>query len=263
MRGSRRRSRLSQIFLVDKRIIGKITESLEISGEQVIEIGPGRGVITERILPKAKKLWCVEIDKRIASQLSRAYPVKRKFSVLNEDILKVDLNSFPKGIIVFGNVPYHISTALIQYLIRYRRRIKCAYLLLQKEFVEKLKSLPGASSYGLLSCMMQYYGRTKILFRVRAGAFRPQPRVDSVFIRIHFNEENRFSPREEERFLELIRTVFKYPRKTVVRSLSQRYPPDTVKEALIDLGFPPTVRPHQISPVAYHSLASFLSKSAE
>lgn len=260
--GTNRRRALSQIFLADKTIIRRISESLDISDEQVIEIGPGHGVITERILPRVKKLWCVEIDKKIASQLSRAFPVTEKFSVINEDILNVDLDSFPGKLIVFGNVPYHISTRLIQYLIRYRHRIQCVYLLLQKEFVARLKSSPGTSSYGFLSCIMQYYGDTKVLFRVRAESFRPRPGVDSVFIRIRFNDQRRQGGAEEERFVKLIQTVFTYPRKTVVRALSGQYQAGTVKEALLRAGLSPSARPHQISCLDYRKLVFFLSKSA-
>jgi len=177
-----------QIFLHDKKYVHKIIDSLNVEGEVVVEIGPGSGIMTAQLIKKAKKLLCVEYDPRFYKLLSQRYQKYPDIKIIQSDILKFSFSRFRKKVIVFGNIPYHISNRLMHYLVENRKKIKKVHLTLQKEFAEKLSACVSTKTFSFLSCYLQYYARVRKVFDIPAGAFLPKPKVDSSFVEIDFYE---------------------------------------------------------------------------
>jgi 16S rRNA (adenine1518-N6/adenine1519-N6)-dimethyltransferase len=216
----RQKRSLGQVFLKDKKYIEKIINCLDLEDKKVLEIGPGKGEITYLIGKEAKKLYCLEIDQRFYSFLKKKFSPKSNVEIICADILKFDLSRLGRKITVFGNVPYHISSKLIEYLIFYRKYITKAYLTLQKEFAQKLIAKSGDGQYTFLSCYAQYYAKVEKLFCIPAGAFSPHPKVDSTFISLEFVKQPPYKAKSEDFLFKIIRRAFSNRRKKVINSIS-------------------------------------------
>ena len=244
-----------QIFLHDKKYVQKIIDSLEVEEECVVEIGPGSGIMTARLIKKAKKLFCVEYDPRFYKLLVNRYEEYPNFNIIQSDILKFSLSSLKKETVVFGNIPYHISNRLIQYLVGNRKYIKRVYLTLQKEFADKLIASVSSKNFSFLSCYMQYYAVVKKVFDIPAGAFLPKPKVDSSFVQIDFYKKLPLMAEDEEFLFKVMRRVFMNRRKKITNSLP------TLKEKgnlLSSLGIDPESRPQNLSVSDFVALANKL-----
>lgn len=244
-----------QVFLHDKKYVQKIIDSLEIEGEYVVEIGPGSGIMTARLIKKAKNLFCVEYDPRFYTLLAKRYKDYENFKITQADILKFHLSSLKSETIVFGNIPYHISNRLMQYLVENRKWIKKAYFTLQKEFADKLTASVSSKNFSFLSCYIQYYAVVKKLFDVPAGAFLPKPKVDSSFVQIEFYKKPVCIAEDEEFLFKVIRKAFMNRRKKITNSLP------AFKERgnfLSSLGIDPESRPQNLSVSDFVALANKL-----
>jgi 16S rRNA (adenine1518-N6/adenine1519-N6)-dimethyltransferase len=209
---------LGQIFLRDRRYIGKIIRILDINGEDVVEIGPGKGCITVHLAEKANKLVCVELDIRFCSYLEKRFVDNPCVEVVNCDILKFPLAKISEKVVVVGNVPYQISERLVKYLVENRNCIKKAYLMLQKEFVNKLLSKEGTKSYTPLSCYVNYYAKVRKYFDVPARAFSPLPKVNSCFISLEFYPLPPYKVCDTDYLFEIIDSAFCHRRKKIINS---------------------------------------------
>ena len=244
-----------QVFLHDKRYVQRIIDSLGVEGEYVVEIGPGSGIMTARLIKKAKKLFCIEYDPRFYQLLANRYKEHANFKITQSDILKFSLSSLKKETVVFGNIPYHISNRLIRYLVENKKYIKKAYLTLQKEFVDKLIASVSSKNFSFLSCYMQYYAVVKKVFDIPAEAFLPKPKVDSSFVQIDFYKKLPFMAEDEEFLFKVIRKAFMNRRKKITNSLP------TLKERgelLSSLGIDPESRPQNLSVSDFVALANKL-----
>jgi len=209
-----------QIFLTDSEFIQKIRNSLDIKDKQVLEIGPGSGVMSEILVEEAKKLYCVEVDQRFCGFLRKKFSKKSNIEIIHQDILRFKLSKLGGKTIVFGNVPYQISSELIKYIIGYRDSIDTAYFTFQKEFVEKITAKPSSSNYNFLSCYIQYYARAEKLFDIKASAFDPTPKVDSAFSKIVFYKELPHKAKNEDFLFKIIRKAFSSSRKKITNALN-------------------------------------------
>lgn len=209
-----------QVFLTDAEYIQKIFNSLDIKGKQVLEIGPGRGAMSGLLAEKAKKLYCVEVDRRFCDFLRRKFFKKDNVEIIHADILKFSLSKLGNKIIIFGNIPYQISSKLIKYLIDYRRYIEAAYLTFQKEFVQKMTAAPSCDNYNFLSCYVQYYAKVERIFDIKASAFDPIPKVDSTFSKINFYGKSPYKVKNEDFLFKVIRKAFSSRRKKVINALN-------------------------------------------
>lgn len=216
----RQKRSLGQVFLKDKKYIAKILDSLDISGKNVLEIGPGQGEISAAISERAKFLWCVEIDCRFYNYLENKFRQKSNVKIINNDILKFPFSQIAKKTVIFGNVPYHISSRLIKYLIENRKFIDKVYLTFQKEFAQKLLAQPSSKQYNFISCYTQYYVKIKKLFDIPAVSFQPVPKIDSSFIRIDFYRNGPHKAKNEEFLFKIIHKAFSNRRKKIINSLS-------------------------------------------
>ena len=211
---------LGQVFLQDEVYVEKILRTLVIENEDVLEIGSGKGQISIPIAQRARYLWCVEIDSRLCHFLTNKFSQKQNVEIINTDILTFSLSKLSKELIVFGNVPYQISSELIKFLVSYRTNIKRAYLTFQKEFAKKLFAQSSSEQYSFISCFIQYYGKLRNFFNIPAGAFSPHPKVDSTFMEIEFYRRPPYKVLDEVLLFKIIRKAFSNRRKKVINSLN-------------------------------------------
>lgn len=233
---------LSQIFLKDKSILEKIFRHLEIDNEFVCEIGAGQGNLSEFIIKKAKYLYCVELDKRYVDYLKEKFINFDNVKIINKDILQISFKYFPQKIVVVGNIPYHISSKLMEHLVLNRYYIKRAYLTLQREFVHKLIAKPQSKDYSFMSCYIQFYASVEKFFDISPKSFYPAPKVYSSFVCIDFEGGiNRGVSVDEKELFSLIREVFRERRKKIKNILPYPYNM-TIKK----LGIEESLRPDDI-----------------
>lgn len=209
---------LGQNFLVDPNIKNKIIAACHLQKDDIVlEIGPGPGALTRIIVAQVKTLYAVETDAGFCEDLKRD-PDLGAVKVIHGDILKYDLKSLPPGTTVIGNLPYYISSPIIERLIGHRSIFPQCFLTVQWEFGRRLTAQPHTKDYGSLSCFAQYYGDVKILFKIPPAAFRPAPRVVSCFVAITFREPQ-IKAHNEPLLFDIIRTAFQQRRKKISNSL--------------------------------------------
>jgi 16S rRNA (adenine1518-N6/adenine1519-N6)-dimethyltransferase len=243
---------LGQNFLNDIRIQQKIIQACELKADDVVvEIGPGQGVLSRLIAPQVKKLICVETDRDLIESLRSELPT---VEIVHADFLKWDL---PSGIKVIGNIPYYISTPIIEKLIEERAKVSTAFLTVQLEFGERLAATPGGKDYGSLSCFAQYYAGIKLLFKIKNTCFKPAPKVDSCFLRLEIRP---FADKavDEEFLFKLIQTAFQQRRKNIVNALKGLTGKEKLEEALIALSIDLNARPENLSLSNYIKLSNVL-----
>jgi 16S rRNA (adenine1518-N6/adenine1519-N6)-dimethyltransferase len=222
---------LGQHFLVDTAALRRIAEAANINGgDEVIEIGPGTGLLTKELLrTQLQRLIAYEVDDRAIEVLQQEFNDPR-FELRHEDFLQADVQAIGRSgdqlLRVVGNIPYYITSPIIFKLIDDRRFINDAVLLVQLEVAERLTAAPRTKAYGIPSVLTNFFGEVEFLFKIKAGSFRPAPKVDSALIRIDFTKgyfERNHLPRSEgfddEAFRKLVRTSFGMRRKTLRNNL--------------------------------------------
>jgi len=221
---------LGQNFLIDENVINTSIEKSNINDEDlVIEIGPGLGTLTEFLLEKAGRVICVELDKRMINILEERFFLYKNFEVINNDILKVDLNkiidenkqkyNLKNGKIV-ANLPYYITTPIIMKLLENKINIESITVMIQKEVAERLSEIPGGKNTGAITYTVYYYGETEKLLEVPKTAFIPEPSVTSEVIKINIRKEPPVKVEDEKSFFNLIKIAFLQRRKTLLNSLT-------------------------------------------
>lgn len=256
------KKRLGQIFLVDPNAQNKIVESACLkSDDRVLEIGPGKGVVTQKIIPLVRSLVAVELDPQLCEYLNEKFKDCDNFKVVHKDILKLNIRRYFRAgkIKLIGNIPYYISTQILEYLLSNSDYIEEAYLMLQKEFAQRLVAVAADKDRSSLSCFVQYHAIPKILFFVKKGSFWPVPKVDSAFVRLKIRKEPPVSVKSKEKLFKIIRTSFMQRRKTLRNSLSEIVPEDKLKDFFIFYSLDPNIRPQDMSLSDFANLANFLS----
>ncbi|MBN1794428.1 MAG: ribosomal RNA small subunit methyltransferase A [Candidatus Omnitrophica bacterium] len=221
---------LGQNFLVDPHYQDKILQCIPATREDVLlEIGPGLGNLTESLLERAGTLIAVEKDIQFCKILQQQFAHYTNLHILNTDILSFDIRSFLNKhnivrdkIIVFGNLPYYITTPILEHLVDHRNIIKSAYLTLQHEVAKRLSTAEGSRLYGRLSVFLQFYAELTLLATIPPEAFYPAPDVRSAFIEILFHEELPVCVKDEALFFELVKCAFSARRKNILNALSTK-----------------------------------------
>ncbi len=241
--------RLGQNFLIDPNIVRKIVALAEIPpNDRVLEIGPGRGVLTEVLCKTAGHVTAVEIDPRLHDYLAERQAEFPNLTLVLDDALVYPVESLPVGTIVVANLPYYISTPLLFRLLDQRDRFPRLVLMLQNEVADRLVAKPGSSDYGVLSVMAQYAAEITKAFRVSAQCFRPRPDVGSAVVLLRTRERRELSPAEEPKFAALVKAAFAHRRKTLVNSLKDEgYDQVRIAGALERLTLSPSVRAEVLS----------------
>ena len=248
------RKRFGQHFLKDNQVIEKIVSSFSpTSKDTVVEIGPGTGVLTEKLLGYLDHLFVVELDRDLANRLLARYD-SSALTVIQQDILKFnfqDLNVSPnKKFRVIGNLPYNISTPLIFHLIQNIGQIQDMHFMLQKEVAERLSAAPGSRHYGRLTVMSNLWLNCECLFNVGPESFHPPPKVDSTVLSLK-PVDKPLLPKDTNRFNTMVRKAFSHRRKTLKNSLKDYLTESQFYTAGID----PTLRAEMLSVSDFIKLA--------
>ena len=231
-----------QNFLVDNNLLNKIINTIEInSSENVLEIGPGQGALSEKIVNTCNKLSMVEIDPDLIAIL-KEHDKLSQAEIINQDILKVDLPALDiKNPVVVGNNPYNITSPILFWLIKHLTSWNRAYLMVQKELAQRLTANIGTKDYSRLTIMTSLYFDIRICFLISPNVFLPKPRVQSAFIEIIKKENSYHNDINLKLFDQIVRMAFNQRRKMLRNSLSSLE--IDVKNCAIDF----TKRPEQLS----------------
>ncbi|MGQ0509729.1 MAG: 16S rRNA (adenine(1518)-N(6)/adenine(1519)-N(6))-dimethyltransferase RsmA [Betaproteobacteria bacterium] len=243
--GHRPRKRFGQHFLHDQGVLARIVEALQPgSGDAVVEIGPGAGALTRKLLEKVGTLTAIEIDRDLADALEAEFP-KERLSLHRADVLAFDFNALPEGARIIGNLPYNISTPILFRLSENAGRFRDFHFMLQLEVVDRMVAAPSTPAYGRLSVMLQTRFAMSRLFKVGAGAFRPPPRVESAVVRM-VPLQGVDLPLN---FADVVRRAFSARRKTLRNALG------LAPEQFVALGLDPGLRPENLAPQDYVRIA--------
>ena len=218
----RARKRFGQNFLHDPIIIQRIIDAINPqANDHIIEIGPGKGAITQPLLERVQHLDVIEIDRDLAGSLLEKLDAKQtQLTIHQQDALKTDFSRFGTSKLrIIGNLPYNISTPLLFHLLTFSNQIHDMIFMLQKEVVDRICAKSGSKQYGRLSVMLQYYFDVQRLFTVKPGSFIPAPKVDSAIVKlIPFKiPEHKLS--NPESFSLIVRDAFSQRRKTIRNAL--------------------------------------------
>lgn len=231
------KKRLGQNFLIDPNIIRKIADVISPSQDDtIIEIGPGKGALTELLLQSGAQVHAIEIDDDLIPDLEIKFSNYNNFHLHHCDALKFDFSSifqYAKKVKYTGNVPYNITTPLLEIAFDNAAYIDTVYFLVQKEVARRIAGVPSTKEYGILSVMVQYYGNPTLHFDVSPNVFRPIPKVVSAFISIKV-DENRIDRNFLPIFRNVVKTAFNKRRKTLRNSLRELLP-NNIKNCPIDL----------------------------
>ena len=251
------RKSLGQHFLSDRRILGRIADALQLKGgETVVEIGPGRGALTDILAERAGRLIAIEYDRALADLLRQRYAKRGNVLIAEADVLDVSLGELAAGpYVLVGNVPYYITTPILFHALVPPRAERSVYLV-QREVADRLAAAPGSKEYGGLTVNVAAVAKAETLFRVPAGAFSPPPKVESAVVRITPLVEPLVEPAEERPLRTLVQNAFGMRRKQmrrVVRSLLALDAP--AADALLAAAhIDPEVRPETLSPEQFVAL---------
>ncbi len=245
------RKRFGQHFLTDPRALDRIVEALDVSpGDTVVEIGPGRGVLTDRLAAAAGRVIAVEIDRDLVRHLRDRYAGRAGIEVVEGDALAFDWAARAGGpYLLAGNLPYYITTPLL-FRILASPRPERAVLLVQREVAARLAAAPAASDYGALSVNVQVTATVKTVARVAAGAFHPRPAVDSAIVLVTPRREPLVPADQEPSFRRFVQAAFGMRRKQLLRVMRELWVPDAGAAAAIlaSLGLEAAARPEVVSP---------------
>ena len=210
------RQKLGQHFLIKGKILERIAEAVCPRREPlVIEIGPGKGALTERLLARADRVVAIELDAYLAEHLRQKFP--ERLEVVQGDVLETDLNQWGPAVVA-GNLPYYISTAILSKALAPPSLLSRGVFLVQKEVAERVTAAPGNRDYGYLSVESQLYANVRMLFEVKPGSFHPPPKVDSAVISFTSKGAG-----EQSDFLKFVRMCFRHKRKTIRNNLAEMY----------------------------------------
>ena len=252
------RKRYGQHFLTDPRILARIAEALQLTGsETVVEIGPGRGALTEYLLRKAKRVVAIEIDRDLVPKLKEKF-AGAPLTVVEGDVLETSLAQAAgtDEFVLAGNVPYYITTPILFHALQRPRAARAVYLV-QREVAERVIAAAGSEEYGALSVNVQALAKPEIVFRVPSGAFTPAPKVDSAVLRVTPLANPAIGPGEEVHFRGLVQSAFGFRRKQmrrVVRTIASATV-ERAEELLAAAAIEPEARPETLTVAQFAALS--------
>ncbi len=260
-----------QNFLIDSNILENIIDAAEVTKDDcVIEIGPGIGTMTQYLCENAREVVAVEIDKNLIPILADTLSAYDNITVINEDILKVDINKIVqeknqgRPVKVVANLPYYITTPIIMGLFESHVPLDSITIMVQKEVADRMQVGPGTKDYGALSLAVQYYADPQIEMIVPATCFMPRPNVDSAVIKLTRYQNPPVQALDEGFMFDVIRASFNQRRKTLVNGLTNagnlKVSKDKVLEVLEEMGLPATIRGEALTLEQFARLSDLLKK---
>ncbi|MDD3746716.1 MAG: 16S rRNA (adenine(1518)-N(6)/adenine(1519)-N(6))-dimethyltransferase RsmA [Anaerostipes sp.] len=263
--------RFGQNFLIDSHVLEKIIEAANITKDDfVLEIGPGIGTMTQYLAEHAREVMAVEIDGNLIPILEDTLSEYDNVSVLNQDILKVDIGAIAKEkndgkpIKVVANLPYYITTPIIMGLFESKVPMDSITVMVQKEVASRMQVGPGTKEYGALSLAVQYYAKPYIVANVPPNCFMPRPKVGSAVIRLTKYQKPPVTVKDEKLLFQLIRASFNQRRKTLQNGINNsnlNFSKQQVVDALDTMGISPTIRGEALTLEQFARLSDLLYES--
>lgn len=257
-----------QNFLIDENIVNDIITGAQVNKDDlIIEIGPGLGTLTSLLLEKAGKVICVELDKKMINVLKERFILYNNFELLNNDILKVDLNRLIsesktnlKNVKVVANLPYYITTPIIMKLLEDKLDLTSITVMVQKEVAERLAGIHGGKEIGSITCSINYYTNPEIIINVPRNSFIPAPNVDSAVIKFDILKEPKIKVSNEELFFKVIKFSFLQKRKTLINSLSNSglVSKESLEKILNDLNIDLKIRAEQLPLEQFGKISDYI-----
>lgn len=262
--------KLGQNFLIDPHVLDKIINAAQITKEDcVLEIGPGIGVMTQRLAELARHVVTVEIDKNLIPILEETLQGYDNITLINQDIMKVDINELVDAynggtaIKVVANLPYYITTPIIMRLFESHVPVDNITVMVQKEVADRMQVGPGSKDYGALSLAVQYYAEPYIVANVPPNCFIPRPNVGSAVIRLTRHRNPAVETKNPELMFRIIRASFNQRRKTLQNGLNNSpelsYSKEMIAQAIDSLGVPPLVRGESLTLKQFAQLADWFA----
>lgn len=259
-----KKAKLGQNFLTDRRAAVRIVDALgDISNSLVVEIGPGRGALTETLAQRAGRVIAIEFDRMLATGLRMNYSARfPNLEILEGDVLSIDFRTVlhrtigplddlrplkPDRVRLLGNLPYYITSDILLHLFEFHDQFDLIVIMVQREVADRIAARPGSRDYGLLSATAQLYTQVEKLFTLPPGAFAPPPKVHSTVLRMKVAprfDELEVAPTE---FIDFLKLAFAMKRKTLVNNLKKRYPEEQIRAALKQAGLRADVRAEAVS----------------
>ena len=254
----KRKPRLGQNFLIDHSAARRIVEALgDVSTRNVIEIGPGRGMLTDVLVKRARKVIAIELDHVLAAQLRMRYATLTNVEILESDFVTVEWTSMvgrrpgplhdlrptqPETVDIVGNLPYYVTSDIVLRILGEHKNIGRAVIMVQREVADRIAAESGSRDYGLLSATTQLFARVENLFTLPPEAFDPPPKVHSSVLRLTMAPRSGELQIDAEPFVEMLKLAFAQKRKTLVNNLKGRYDDKAVRAALKAAGVRADVR---------------------
>jgi 16S rRNA (adenine1518-N6/adenine1519-N6)-dimethyltransferase len=249
--------RLGQHFLTDDRVVQRIADALDIGAhDTVVEIGPGRGVLTDLLAARAGRVVAVELDRALAGILRERYADRPSVEIVERDILSVEIASLGgDGYLLAGNVPYYITTPILFHALKPPLPARAVFLV-QREVAERAMAPEGSRTYGALSVNLQAVASVEIVCNVPAGAFRPPPKVESAVMLVRPLDVPLVSTEERVAFQNFVQSVFGLRRKQMVRVIRTilSLDPEQAAQLLHAADVDPETRPETLAPADFARL---------
>ena len=264
--------KLGQNFLINDEVINGIVEASNIQKEDlVIEIGPGLGTLTSELLENAGKVIAIELDENMLPILNDRFKLYDNFELLNEDVLKVDLNKLISENMgglskakVVANLPYYITTPIIMKLLENKLNIESITVMVQKEVADRITAKPGDKLSGSITYSVDYYAEAEKIVFVDKSSFIPAPEVDSEVIKLQIREEPKVHVENEELFFKVIKASFMQRRKTLLNGLNNSgiiKDKEILKEILQKLGLSVDIRGEKLTIEQFAELSNLIDKT--
>lgn len=261
--------KFGQNFLIDEHVIDKILRAADITKDDVVlEIGPGFGTMTQYMAERAKEVIAVEIDNNLIPILQETLADYDNVTIINDDILKVDLNALAKEknngapFKVVANLPYYITTPIIMGIFENHVPVSSVTVMVQKEVADRMQVGPGTKDYGALSLAVQYYAEPYIVANVPPNCFMPRPGVGSAVIRLTKWDKPPVEVKDEKLMFAIIRASFNQRRKTLQNGIKNApnlsFTKEQVVEALASLGLPESIRGEALTLTQFAALSDVL-----
>jgi len=258
-----RKPKLGQNFLIDHAAALRIVEGLgDISNRIVVEIGPGRGMLTDLLVRRARRVIGIELDHVLAAQMRMRYATLGNVEILESDFVTVEWTSMvgrrpgplhdlrptqPETVDIIGNLPYYVTSDIVLRILNEHQNIGRAVIMVQREVADRISAEPGSRDYGLLSATAQLFARVDNLFTLPPGAFDPAPKVHSSVLRLTMAPRLAELQVDPVPFLEMMKLAFGQKRKTLANNLKGRYDAKVIREALKAAAVRPDARAEALS----------------
>ena len=263
--------KLGQNFLIDDEVIEGIVSAANVNkNDLIIEIGPGLGTLTKRLLENGGKVICIELDTRMIGILNDRFKFYNNFEVINQDVLKVDLNKLInenkneelRTAKIVANLPYYITTPIIMKLLEDRLDIESITVMVQKEVADRLVDVPGGKNSGAITYGVSYYTKPKKVIDVPNNSFIPAPEVNSSVIKLNVLDKPAVDVQSEEMLFRIIKMAFMQKRKTLLNGLTNGNlaSKEQIEEMLTNLGFDLKIRGEKLSLEDFAKIADYVSQ---